>query len=89
MDRKIENKRNNKNYIWFFVFSIAAILLFSKIMFTGKKVTINVESEKITTAKVMLGNYQDYTSVIGIVEPMNTFFLSAGTEGQVEEIYCS
>jgi HlyD family secretion protein len=45
-----------------------------------------VEQEKITLAEVLNGKYQDYISVNGTVEPIQTVYLDAVESGKVEKI---
>lgn len=86
MDRKIEKKRFGKKQIWFIVLFTLLLLLFMQMIFGDKSTKLNVENERITIAEVVSGKYQDYISVNGTVEPIQSIYLDAVESGKVEEI---
>jgi HlyD family secretion protein len=86
MDRKIEKKKFGKKQFWLSIATLLLILVILQIIFGDKSSRLNVELEKITIAEVKNGKYQDYISVNGTVEPIQTIYLDAVESGRVEEI---
>lgn len=86
MDRKIEKKRFGKKQIWFIILFTLLLLLFMQMIFGDKSTKLNVENERITIAEVVSEKYQDYISVNGTVEPIQSIYLDAVESGKVEEI---
>ncbi|MBN1145257.1 MAG: efflux RND transporter periplasmic adaptor subunit [Bacteroidales bacterium] len=86
MDRKIEKKRFGKKQIWLGIGIILVLVVLAQIIFGDKSSKLNVEQEKITLAEVLNGKYQDYISVNGTVEPIQTIYLDAVESGKVEKI---
>jgi HlyD family secretion protein len=86
MDRKIEKKRFGKKQIWLSIAILLVLLIFIQMVFGDKSTRLNVEQEKITIGEVKQGKYQDYISVNGTVEPIQTIYLDAVESGRVEEI---
>jgi HlyD family secretion protein len=64
---------------------VLAIVLFFILRDNSSK--LNVELDKITIEEVKKDLFQDYISVIGTVEPIQTIYLDATEGGRVEEIY--
>lgn len=86
MDRKIEKKRFGKKQIWLGIGILVIMLIFVQMVFGDKSAKLNVDEEKITIGEVTQGKYQDYISVNGTVEPIQTIYLDAVESGRVEEI---
>ncbi|MFO7370023.1 MAG: efflux RND transporter periplasmic adaptor subunit [Bacteroidales bacterium] len=86
MDRKIEKKRFGKKQIWLSIGIILVLAVLAQIIFGDKSSKLNVEQEKITLGEVQSGKYQDYISVNGTVEPIQTIYLDAVESGKVEKI---
>lgn len=86
MDRKIEKKRFGKKQIWLGIGILLVLLIFLQMIFGDKSAKLNIERDKITIGEVIAGKYQDYISVNGTVEPIQTIYLDAVESGRVEEI---
>lgn len=86
MDRTIEKKKFGKKQIWIGIGIIAFLLIIAQIAFGDKSSRLNVEQDKISIGTVTEGKYQDYISVNGTVEPIQTIYLDAVESGRVEEI---
>jgi HlyD family secretion protein len=77
MDRKIEKKRFGKKQIWLSVGILLVLLIFVQMVFGDKSARLNVDLNKITIGEITSGKYQDYISVNGTVEPIQTIYLDA------------
>ncbi len=86
MDRKIEKKRFGKKQIWLGAGILVIILIFIQMVFGDKSARLNIDLDKVTVGEVTSGKYQDYISVNGTVEPIQTIYLDAVESGRVEEI---
>ena len=86
MDRKIEKKRFGKKQIWLSIAVLLFILVLIQVVFGDKSSRLNIEEDKITIGVVTSGKYQDYISVNGTVEPIQTIYLDAVESGRVEQI---
>lgn len=86
MDRKIEKKRFGKKQIWIAIAILVFLLVIIQMVFGDKSSKLNVEEDKISVGEVTAGKYQDYISVNGTVEPIQTVYLDAVESGRVEEI---
>ncbi len=86
MDRTIEKKKFGKKQIWIGIGIIAFLLIIAQIAFGDKSSRLNVEEDKISIGTITEGKYQDYISVNGTVEPIQTIYLDAVESGRVEEI---
>jgi len=86
MDRKIEKKRFGKKQIWLGIGILLILLIFVQMVFGDKSARLNIDQDKITIGEVTQGKYQDYISVNGTVEPIQTIYLDAVESGRVEEI---
>ena len=86
MDRKIEKKKFGKKQIWLSIAALLVLLVIFQIIFGDKSSKLNVEQDKITVGKVQHGKYQDYISVNGTVEPIQTVYLDAVESGRVDKI---
>lgn len=88
MDRKVKKKTWTKQRIAMAIgiaLFLAAIIYGFSTTTGGKK--LNVESEKVTSAVVEWGPFQENISVTGNVLPRTTVYLDAVEGGRVEEIY--
>ncbi|HEX2394914.1 MAG TPA: HlyD family efflux transporter periplasmic adaptor subunit, partial [Bacteroidales bacterium] len=86
MDRKIEKKRFGKKQIWLAIGILLILLIFLQMVFGDKSAKLNIDQDKITIGEATEGKYQDYISVNGTVEPIQTIYLDAVESGKVEEI---
>jgi HlyD family secretion protein len=87
MDRVIPKKKGlQKKHIGFIVFGIIIIVLFYMAFFSDRTSTYRVEKDKLIIEPVTEGQFNDYITVPGTVEPISTIFLDAQEGGRVEEI---
>jgi HlyD family secretion protein len=86
MDRKIEKKRFGKKHVWWGIALLVFLWVLIQMVFGDKSSKLNVEEDKIAIEEVKSGKYQDYISVNGTVEPIQTVYLDAVESGRVEEI---
>jgi len=86
MDKVIEKKKGlrPKHLIWIGAALILGFLLY-KVIFSQSGSTFRAEKEKVTISTVEDGQFNDYITVIGNVEPITTIFLDAEEGGKVEE----
>src|SRR4030065_822886 len=87
MDRPIEKKKGlKKKHIGYIAIGIIIIVLFYMAFFTDRTSTYKVEKDKLIIESVVFGQFNDYITVPGTVEPISTIFLDAQEGGRVEEI---
>ncbi len=86
MDRVIEKKKGIKpKHIFFAIGGLAlGILIYSNIVASHVSV-YRTERDKVTISEVKEGQFNDYISVVGKVEPISTIFLDAIESGRVSE----
>jgi HlyD family secretion protein len=86
MDRKIEKKKGIRpKHIIYGVSALIVIALLVK-LFTGINTsTYRAEKDKVTISAVEKGEFKDYISLIGTVEPNITIFLDVEEGGKVIE----
>jgi HlyD family secretion protein len=87
MDKAIPKKKGlQKKHIGFIVFGIIILVLFYMAFFTDRSSTYKVEKDKLIIESIIEGQFNDYITVPGTVEPISTIFLDAQEGGRVEEI---
>lgn len=87
MDKIIPKKKGlRKKHIGYIVFGIIILVLFYMAFFTDRTSTYKVEKDKLIIETVTEGQFNDYITVPGTVEPISTIFLDAQEGGRVEEI---
>lgn len=88
MDKKIEKKKGlkAKHIIWI-VGGLAFAFLLYKVVSGSSGSVFRAEKDKLTISSVTDGEFNDYITVIGQVEPITTIFLDVEEGGKVEEIY--
>ena len=87
MDKPIAKKKGlQKKHIGYILGSIIILVLFYMAFFTGHVSTYKVEKDKLIIETVTRGQFNDYITVPGTVEPISTVFLDAQEGGRVEEI---
>lgn len=87
MDRPIERKKGLRpRHIWYIIAGLVIVLLFYMAFFTDRTSTYKVEKDKLIIEQVTQGQFNDYITVPGTVEPISTIFLDALEGGRVEEI---
>jgi HlyD family secretion protein len=87
MDKPIPKKKGiQKKHVGYIVIGIAIIVLFYMAFFTDRTSTYRVDKEKLIIETITEGQFNDYITVPGTVEPISTIFLDAQEGGRVEEI---
>ena len=87
MDKPIPKKKGiQKKHIGYIVIGLAIIVLFYMAFFTDRTSTYRVDKEKLIIETITEGQFNDYITVPGTVEPISTIFLDAQEGGRVEEI---
>jgi HlyD family secretion protein len=86
MDKIIPKKKGlqKKHLIWI-AGGILIIVLFYMAFFSNRTSTYKVEKDKLIIESVIKGQFNDYITVTGNVEPITTIFLDAQEGGRVEE----
>lgn len=85
MDRKIETKSRNPLIIGS---AVAGVLLLIALVFmsTDRSTSFTLDGQRIRTAEVSRGMFEDYIPLRASVEPERTVYLDAIEGGRVEEI---
>ncbi len=87
MDKPIEKKKGlKKKHIGYIIGGIIILVLSYMAFFTGRVSTYKVEKDKLIIETVIHGQFNDYITVPGTVEPISIVFLDALEGGRVEEI---
>jgi HlyD family secretion protein len=87
MDRKIEKKKGlQRKHFVYLAIGAAFILLIYMAFFTDRTSTYKVDRDKLIIESVVNGQFNDYITVNGTVEPISIVFLDAQEGGRVEEI---
>jgi HlyD family secretion protein len=84
LDGSIKRRKQIITYSGAGTIVLAVVLFF---IFRDNSSKLNVEQDKITIEEVKKDIFQDYISVIGTVEPIQTVYLDATEGGRVEEIF--
>jgi HlyD family secretion protein len=87
MDKTIEKKKGirPKHLLYLTALAILTYLIVIAVRSSGTSV-YRADKEKLTIGEVTSGEFIDYISVTGLVEPISTIFLDAEESGKVEEI---
>ncbi len=86
MDKPIEKKKGLRmKHIWYILVGAAFILLIYMAFFSNRTSTYKVEKDKLIIETVTEGEFNDYITVTGTVEPISTIYLDAQEGGRVEE----
>ncbi len=87
MDKPIPKKKGlQKKHIGYIVGAAAILVLIYMAFFADRTSTFRVEKEKLIIESVVEGQFNDYITVPGTVEPISTILLDAQEGGRVEEI---
>jgi HlyD family secretion protein len=88
MDKVIEKKKGlkKKHIIWIVAGLAFAFLIYKVISSSGGSV-YRADKDKLTISSVSDGEFNDYITVIGQVEPISTIYLDVEEGGKVEEIF--
>ena len=88
MDTILKKKKGmQKKHIPYIIGSVLVIALALFVAIQNHKSSLNVELDKITIETVTKGEFDDYITVIGQVEPITTIYLDALEGGRVVERY--
>ena len=88
MDKIIEKKKGLKRkHIPYILGGVVIIALVAFILLQNHTSSLNVDIEKITIETVTKGQFDDYITVIGQVEPITTIYLDALEGGRIMERY--
>lgn len=86
MDTKIEKKKGIRpKHILYFAIGISLILLLIKLVNSAGTSVYRVDKDKITVSSIIKGDFKDYISIIGTVEPISTIYLDVEEGGKVTE----
>jgi HlyD family secretion protein len=87
MDKPIPKKKGlQKKHIGYIAGAAAILVLIYMAFFADRTSTFRVEKEKLIIESVVEGQFNDYITVPGTVEPISTILLDAQEGGRVEEI---
>jgi len=87
MDKPIPRKKGlQKKHIGYIAGAVVFLILLYVAFFADRTSTYRVEKEKLIIESVVEGQFNDYITVPGTVEPISTIFLDAQEGGRVEEI---
>jgi HlyD family secretion protein len=87
MDKPIPKKKGlQKKHIGYIAGAAAMLVLIYMAFFADRTSTFRVEKEKLIIESVVEGQFNDYITVPGTVEPISTILLDAQEGGRVEEI---
>ena len=87
MDKPIEKKKGlQKKHFIYSGLGIAFILLIYMAFFSSRVSTYKVDRDKLIIESVINGQFNDYITVTGTVEPISIIYLDAQEGGRVEEI---
>ncbi|MCU0457186.1 MAG: HlyD family efflux transporter periplasmic adaptor subunit [Bacteroidales bacterium] len=86
MDRPIEKKKGlKKKHIGYIAVGLIILVLVYMAFFTDRTSTYRVEKDKLIIETITSGQFNDYITVPGTVEPISIIFLDAQEGGRVEE----
>ena len=78
MDKALPKKKGlQKKHIGYIVFGIIILVLFYMAFFSDRTSTYKVEKDKLIIETITEGQFNDYITVPGTVEPISTIFLDA------------
>ena len=88
MDRIIEKKKGlRRKHIPYILGGVLLMALILFVLLQNRSSSLNVDSDKITIETVTKGQFDDYITVIGQVEPLSTIYLDALEGGRILERY--
>ncbi|NMC36856.1 MAG: HlyD family efflux transporter periplasmic adaptor subunit [Bacteroidales bacterium] len=86
MDRPIEKKKGlKKKHIGYIAVGLVILVLIYMAFFTDRTSTYRVEKDKLIIETITKGQFNDYITVPGTVEPIHIIMLDALEGGRVEE----
>lgn len=88
MDKIIEKKRGfKKKYIYWGGGAILFVALVMQISLSSNQSVYRTDKDKLTISTIEKGQFNDYITIIGQVEPISTIYLDVEEGGKVEEVY--
>jgi HlyD family secretion protein len=88
MDRVIEKKKGLKmKHLYIVGGALLFLLLLYQILLADHQSVFRAEKDKLTVSTVADGQFNDYITIIGQVEPITTIYLDVEEGGKIEEIY--
>ena len=85
MDRKIEKGKGIKAKHVYMIIAISVLGILIWLMLSSSTSTFRAEEEKLNISIVKMGEFKDYISIIGTVEPKTTIYLDVEEGGKVIE----
>ncbi len=86
MDKPIEKKKGIRpRHLLYFTIGAAMAALIYMAFFADRTSTYKVDKDKLIIETVTRGQFNDYITIPGTVEPISTIFLDAQEGGRVEE----
>lgn len=88
MDRIIENKSKKwKKILWISGAVLISALIIYQLVWADHSSKLNVDRDKITISEVIEGDFLDYMTATGTVEPIATIYLDVIEGGRIEHIF--
>ncbi|WP_066629994.1 efflux RND transporter periplasmic adaptor subunit [Labilibacter marinus] len=88
MDKVIEQKKGlKKKHIIWGAGALLFIALIVQISLSSHQSVYRTEKDKLTISAIIDGQFNDYITIPGRVEPISTIYLDVEEGGKVEEIY--
>lgn len=88
MDRIIENKsKKRKKILWISGAVLISALIIYQLVWADHSSKLNVDRDKITISEVIEGDFLDYMTATGTVEPIATIYLDVIEGGRIEHIF--
>ncbi|MCW3804419.1 efflux RND transporter periplasmic adaptor subunit [Plebeiibacterium marinum] len=88
MDKVIEKKKGlKKKHVFWGIGIILFVALVLNISLSSHQSVYRTEKDKLTISTITDGQFNDYITIIGQVEPISTIYLDVEEGGKVEEIY--
>lgn len=86
MDRQIERSQRRSTKRWLWLLGVVALLLAAYLLtHSFRQSSFRIEANKIEVAEVIAGNFEEYITLTGNVEPLKTVQVVALTSGIVQE----
>ncbi len=88
MDKVIQKKKGlKKKHIFWGLGGLLFIGLVLQISLSSHQSVYRTEKDKLTISTIVDGQFNDYITIIGQVEPISTIYMDVEEGGKVEEIY--
>ena len=87
MDRKIEKKTWTPKFIAMIIIGVALLsLIIYQLLFADNRASLYVEQDRLSVATTKVGEFTDYITVAGTMEPAETFYLDAIEGGIIQKV---